>query len=85
MKNFQLPLPERVYSGLRAEAERTGVSATVLAREAVEWWLRQRFREARHEAIMAYAAEVAGSHLDLDADLASAGVEHMMNAGKAGK
>jgi len=34
MKNFHLPLPEQTYTGLRAEAERTGVPATTLAREA---------------------------------------------------
>ncbi len=84
MRKFRLPLPERVYSGLREEAERMGVPATALAREAVEWWLRQRFREARHEAIVAYAAEMAGSHLDLDTGLESAGIEYVVNAGKAG-
>ena len=36
MKNFHLPLPDQTYTGLRAEAERTGVPATTLAREAVD-------------------------------------------------
>jgi hypothetical protein len=43
-----------------------------VAREAVDWWLRQQFREVRRDAIEAYAVEIAGSHLDLDADLESA-------------
>jgi len=51
----------------QAEAERTGVPATTLAREAVDSWLRQQFRRARHDAIAAYATEMAGTHLDLDA------------------
>ena len=55
MKNFHLPLPETTYTRLRAEAERTHVPATTLAREAVDWWLRQQFRKARHDAIAAYA------------------------------
>ena len=83
MKNFHLPLPEQTYTGLRAEAERTGVPATTLAREAVDWWLRQQARKARHDAIAAYATEMAGTHLDLDADLESAGIEHLVNTGKA--
>ena len=83
MKNFHLPLPERTYEGLRAEAERTGVPATTLAREAVDWWLRQQARKTRHDAIAAFAAEMAGTHLDLDADLESAGIEHLVKTGKA--
>lgn len=35
MKNFHLPLPEQTYAQLRAEAQRTQVPATTLAREAV--------------------------------------------------
>jgi hypothetical protein len=83
MKNFHLPLPKQTYTSLRAEAERTGVPATTLAREAVEWWLRQQFRKTRHDAIAAYATEMAGTPLDLDADLESAGIEHLVNTRKA--
>ena len=83
MKNFHLPLPEQTYLGLRAEAERTGVPATTLAREAVDWWLRQQRRKARHDAIAAYATEMAGTPLDLDAGLESAAIEHILNASKA--
>src|SRR5438105_5715457 len=36
VKNFHLPLPEQTYSRLRAEAERTQVPATALAREAID-------------------------------------------------
>ena len=83
MRNFHLPLPEQTYASLRAQAERTGVPATTLAREAVDSWLRQQFRRARHDAITAYATEMAGTHLDLDADLESAGIAHLVNTGKA--
>ena len=74
MKNFHLPLPEQTYTGLREEAERTGVPATTLAREAVDWWLRQQARRARHDAIVSYATEMAGTRLDLDAELESVGL-----------
>jgi hypothetical protein len=83
MKNFHLPLPEQTYDQLRAEAERMQVPATTLAREAVDWWLRQQFRKARQDAIRAYAAEMAGTALDLDSDLESAAVEHLVKTGKA--
>ncbi len=83
MKNFHLPLPEQTYNCLRAEAERTQLPAPALAREAVEWWLRQQFRKARHDAIAAYATEMAGTHLDLDADLESAAIEQLVKTGKA--
>ena len=85
MKNFHLPLPEQTYMGLRAEAERTGVPATTLAREAVDCWLRQQVRKARHDAIASYAAEMAGTRLDLDAGLESAAIEHILNPIKATK
>jgi hypothetical protein len=82
MKNFHLPLPEQTHMALRAEAERTGVPATALAREALDWWLRQQLRKARHDAIAAYASEMAGTRLDLDADLESAAIEHILNTSK---
>jgi hypothetical protein len=53
------------------------VPMTALAREAVDSWLRQQFRAERHDAVAAYAAEVAGSRLDLDPDLESAGIEYL--------
>jgi hypothetical protein len=78
MKNFHLPLPEETYSHLKAEAARAQVPATILAREAIDSWLRQQLRKARHQAIADYAAEVAGTSLDLDSHLESAGIEHLV-------
>jgi hypothetical protein len=85
MKNFHLPLPEQTYANLRAAAERMQVPATTLAREAVDWWLRQQFRKARQDAIAAYALEMAGADFDLDSDLESAAIEHLRKSGKAAK
>jgi len=82
MKNFHLPLPEQTYMQLRAAAERSRVPATSLAREAIDLWLRDQMRKARHEAIAAYAAEMAGTELDLDPALESAGVEHLLESGR---
>jgi hypothetical protein len=82
VKNFHLPLPEHTYVQLRAQAERTQVPATTLARQAIDSWLLQQARKARHDAIMTYAAEVAGTDLDLDHDLESAGIEHLVKTGR---
>lgn len=82
MKNFHLPLPELTYAQLRAEAERTQVPATSLAREAIDQYLKQQVRAARHAAIAAYAEHMAGTSADLDPDLESAGIEHLLKTGK---
>lgn len=84
MKNFHLPLPEQTYANLRAEAEREQVPATALAREAIDSWLRQQLRKARHDRIAAYAAEMAGTDLDLDPDLEAAGMEHLVETRNPG-
>ena len=81
MKNFHLPLPEETYLRLRAEAARARVPATTLAREALDEWLRQQSRKARQDAIAAYAKEMAGTQLDLDTELESAGIEHLKRTG----
>ena len=77
MKNFHLPLQEEIYSRLRAEAERAQVPTTELARKAIQEWLRLRERRARHNAIAAYADEMAGTKFDLDPELELAGTDHL--------
>ena len=85
MKNFHVPLPERTYRDLRTEAERAQAPATTLAREAIDEYLRRRRRKARYDAIAAYAAELAGTDLDLDPELESAGIEHLIRSDKGRK
>jgi hypothetical protein len=75
LKNFHLPLPLDVYEALRDEASRLQKPATALAREAIETWLHHRRRAAVREAIATYAAEHAGSRVDLDPALERASVE----------
>jgi hypothetical protein len=82
MKNFHLPLPEQTWSGLRAEAERVQMPATALAREAIDWWLHERAKKAKHDQIAAWAAEMAGTDLDLDPDLQAAGIEELLKGRK---
>ena len=85
MRNFHLPLPELTYTLLRAEAERAQLPATTLAREAIDAWLKDQTRKARHDAIAGYAAAMAGTELDLDRELESAGIEHLVRTGRARK
>jgi hypothetical protein len=82
-RNFHLPLPEETYAHLQAEAERMRMPATALARQALDLWLREQLRKARQDAIAAYAAEMAGTHLDLDTELESAAIEHLLTSDKA--
>jgi hypothetical protein len=81
MKNFHLPLPEQTYAQLRAEAQRAQVPATTLAREAIHVWLQQQLRKARHDSIASFATEMANTELDLDPDLETAGIEHLLKSG----
>ena len=75
LRNFHLPLPDDVYRALRDEAAAVKQPATVIARQAIETWLRERKRAAVREAIAAYAAEHAGTPADLDVALEAAGLE----------
>ena len=77
IRNFHLPLPDELYRRLRSEAKATEQPATVVARHAIEAWLRQRRRSAIHEAIAAYAAKAAGTLDDLDPALEAASLEHL--------
>ncbi len=79
MKNFHLPLPDQVYDQLKAEAERSRMPATSMARHAIQSWLAARKKAARKEAIAAYAAEMAGTELDLDPDLEAASAQLLFN------
>ena len=78
MKNFHLPLPDQTYSLLRAEAQRTRLPATTLAREAIQSWLSEQARRDTYDAIADYARQMAGTPLDLDRDLESAAIESLV-------
>jgi hypothetical protein len=85
VKNFHLPLPERTYAELRAEAERAQIPATTIAREAITGWLRAKKRADRRKAVMEYATDMAGTRFDLDPDLESAAVEELMRPDREAK
>ena len=81
IKNFHLPLPPRVYDALREEAASLRQPATVVAREAIEAWLRERKRAGVREAIATYAVKHAGTTADLDPSLERASLE-LLRRGK---
>ncbi len=86
LHNFHVPLPKEIFNELREEASRSAQPATTLARQAIEEWLRQRRKAARHQAIAAYAEQHAGSRNDLDPELEAATAEHLQTEAKgAGK
>jgi hypothetical protein len=58
------------------------VPATALAREAIDWWLREQAKKTRHDQIAAWAADMAGTGLDLDPDLQAAGIEELLKGPK---
>ena len=78
MNNLHVPLPEPTYQKLRAEAERSKKPATVLAREAIEKWLKEKKKMETHRAIADYAGRCAGSEADLDKGLEAASREHLL-------
>ena len=77
--NMHVPLPTDIHARLKAESKRSGQPTTVLVREAVAAWLAERERAALHDAIADYAQTVAGTPADLDPELESAAVEHLLD------
>ena len=77
-RNLHVPLPDKLYKRLREEAERSEQPATVLARDAIEVWLRHREKAALHDAIVDYAARHGGTAVDIDEQLEHASVEHLL-------
>ncbi len=75
LRNFHVPLPDEIYSELRAEAERAQQPATLLARMAIEAWLEERRAAALHAEIAAYAQRNGGTSFDLDPDFEAASLE----------
>jgi predicted DNA-binding protein len=78
LQNLHVPLPGDLHRRLRDEATRSGRPATILAREAIEAWIREREREHVSDRIAEYAAAVAGTNADLDRTLERAGTDHLL-------
>lgn len=77
MKNMHIPLPEDVHAVLMAHAKATGESATSLARAAIERLVKELEREQIRAEMRAFAAEFAGTELDLDPDFEEAATEFL--------
>ena len=72
VRNFHVPLPEALYLRLHKEAKERRLSATQLARAAIEAWLKEKERLRVAEEIQAYAIGAAGRNEDFDRELESA-------------
>lgn len=72
---LNLPLPEPLHAALFREAKRSGRPATHLVREALSRWLAERERERVAAEIARFAAEHAGTEIDLDPGLEAAAVD----------
>jgi hypothetical protein len=59
---------------LREEAQRSRQPETIIARDAINTWLKQRERDTLHQEIAAYAKAHAGSEVDLDEELELASI-----------
>lgn len=73
-KNLHVPLPEDVHAELKAQAQRVGEPATVLARRAIEERVRALKREQITDEITAYATAMAGTEFDFDPAVSAAGM-----------
>lgn len=79
-KNFHLPLSQSLYAELQEEAKKRGRPTTVVARGAIEAWLRQVRRQEIAEGIALYAEKYAGTLADLDPAWEEAGLEAWRNS-----
>ena len=73
-KNLHVPLPEKVHAELKAQAQRVGQPATVLARRAIEERVRALKRQQIDAEITEYADAVAGTIDDFDPAVSAAGM-----------
>ena len=73
-KNLHVPLPEDVHAELKAQAQRVGEPATVLARRAIEERVRALKRQQIDAEITEYANAVAGTIDDFDPAVSAAGL-----------
>jgi hypothetical protein len=77
-RHIHLLMKEDLYEDLRTEAQRTGVPATAVVREAVSEYLTKKKREALEKEITEYAEKHAGTDVDLDPALEAASIEFLL-------
>ena len=78
MQNFHLPLSADLHRRLHAAAKRARRPATVVARRAIEQFLRENEKDAIGDGIRRYAADHAGTEADLDTMLERSAVEFLL-------
>lgn len=78
MRTFHLPLTDELHEALREQAMADQRPATELVREALVAWMEARRRQRLAAEIERFASAEAGGALDLDPELESAGLEHLL-------
>ncbi|OFZ78267.1 MAG: hypothetical protein A2583_02285 [Bdellovibrionales bacterium RIFOXYD1_FULL_53_11] len=81
-RNFHIPLSDETYIALRHASEKTKKPATQIARDALDYWLKEQENNAIKDEITRYAKSFAKTEFDLDAGLEEAGVDYLLNAEK---
>ena len=79
-KNLHVPLDEQLHARLVAQTQRVRAPVTTVAREAIEAWTAEAERQARQDAMRAYAEAMAASGADLDEDLEAAAASNALDA-----
>ena len=79
-KNLHVPLDEQLHARLVGQAQRVRAPVTAVAREAIEAWTAEAERQARQDAMRAYAEAMAASGADLDEDLEAAAASNALDA-----
>ena len=74
-RKMNLPLPATIHAAVFREARRRGTPATRLVRQILGQWLAEQEKARQSEEIRRFAESHAGSEVDLDPELESAGVE----------
>jgi len=81
-RNFHIPLSDETYSALRKAAEETNIPATQIARDALDYWLKEQKKGSVQREIAQYAKSFAKTKFDLDDDLEEAGIQHLLSSGR---
>lgn len=74
-RKMNVPLPASMHAAVFREARRRGTPATRLVREILDQWLAEQERARQADEIRQFAESFAGTEIDLDPELETAGLE----------
>lgn len=74
-RNLHVPLSLKLYTQLKQQSLLSNTPSTQIARQAIETWLKYQKKQTLYKELVSYAAEQAGTDLDLDKTLEHAAIE----------